>query len=266
MRTFHLILITLMIISTAAAGQPADSINQTDQQGQKHGLWIKKYPNGQIRYKGHFDHGQPVDTFKRYFPNGKPKAVMNHREERAVYTKLFNKQGQKQAEGLYVNRKKDSVWLFYNKKGQVVIQEQYEQGKRDGKSVKFFPDGDTSHVTTWQNGQKHGVYKQYFPNGRLKLLARYQHGELDGPFTIFTPNGYKDIEGDYSNNLRHGKWVYFKNRTDTAQIVRYKNGDPLNEEAMELKESKEILRLEQKKGKFGRPEEVVLPDRRRRRY
>jgi antitoxin component YwqK of YwqJK toxin-antitoxin module len=177
---------------------------------------------------------------------------------------LFNKSGEKRAEGLYEGKQKDSTWLFYNSRGQVIMRQHYEQGKREGRSVKFFPNGDTSHVTTWQDGAKHGIHKQYFPNGQIKLRAHYDQGELEGSFAIFFPEGYKEIEGSYQNNLRHGRWVYYENRTDTARVVEYKNGDPLNEEALELQESKEVLKLEQMEGKFGRPEEIVMPGRRRR--
>jgi len=207
-----------------------------------------------------------VGTFYRFFPNGKKMAVMNYRSGKKVYAELFNESGEKRAEGLYMGKQKDSTWLFFNSHGQVIMRQHYAMGQREGQSVKFFPNGDTSHVTTWQEGKKHGIHKKYFPNGQIKLKARYHEGELDGPFTIFFPEGYKEIEGSYRDNLRHGKWVYLENRTDTARVVEYKDGDPLNEEALELQESKEIIELEQMEGKFGRPEEIVMPGRRRRRY
>lgn len=256
----------LLIVFLAApeTGHSQDSLNQYDRQGQKHGLWVKTYPNGQEKYRGHFEHGEPQGTFKRYFSNGNTMAMMDHSHPGGVYAQLFNKQGQKQAEGLYVNQKKDSIWVFYNSNGRLVMQESYDMGRRNGRSVKFFPDGDTSHVTTWRNGQRHGVYKQYFPNGRIKLMARYEQGELDGPFTIYFPDGFKEIFGAYRNNLRHGKWVYMDSHTDTARVVQYEHGEPLNEEAMELKEYKEIQQLENNQGKFGDPREIVMPERRRR--
>jgi antitoxin component YwqK of YwqJK toxin-antitoxin module len=253
------------LLATPAICQTRDSINQYDQQGRKHGVWVKTYPNGQKKYRGRFEHGEPAGTFKRYFPGGKTMAVMNHSHPRGVYARLFNKKGQKRAEGLYIKQKKDSTWVFYNNRGQVIMREQYHKGKRHGQSVKFFANGDTSHITSWQDGVRHGVYKQFFPNGRLKLRASYQKGQLEGPFTIYFPEGFKEIVGSYKNNLRHGKWVYFNNAADTARVLRYENGEPLNEEALELKEHKEIKRLENNQGKFGDPRKEAMPDRWRRR-
>ena len=258
-------LLLLLLIATPFRVQSQNIHNQKDEQGKKHGTWVKKYPNGQVQYQGHFEHGQPSGTFHRYFPDGDTMAIMDHSHPKGVYTQLFNKKGQKQAEGLYIDQKKDSTWMFYNEKGQVIMQESYEMGKRDGRSVKFFPNADTSHVTTWQDGKKHGIYKAFFPNGRLKLRAHYKEDELQGNFTIFFPNGFKEIIGSYRNNLRHGKWIYMENRTDTARVVQYQDGEPGNEQARELKEHKEIEKLENNQGKFGDPREVVMPQRRRRR-
>jgi len=258
------VILLMLFIAVPMMGQSQDTLNQFDQQGQKHGLWVKTYPDGQEKYRGHFEHGEPTGTFNRNFPNGNTMAIMDHSYPGGVYTQLFNKQGQKRAEGLYVNQKKDSTWIFYHTNGRVIMQESYEMGQREGRSLKFFPNGDTSHLTTWKDGQRHGIYKQYFPNGRVKLMARYEQGELNGPFTIYFPDGFKEIVGSYRDNLRHGKWVYMESPTDTARVVQYKNGDPLNEEALELKEYKEIQQLENNQGKFGDPREVVMPQRRRR--
>jgi antitoxin component YwqK of YwqJK toxin-antitoxin module len=266
MNKLHTTFLLMLLAVSGSLAQTTEKMNQTDQQGQKHGEWIKEYPNGQVQYRGQFEHGEPVGTFHRFFPNGEKMAVMNYRSGDKVYAELFNKSGEKRAEGLYEEKQKDSTWLFYNSRGQVIMRQHYVKGKQEGQSVKFFPNGDTSHVTTWQAGEKHGIHKQYFPNGQIKLKAHYEKGELEGRFTIFFPEGYKEIEGSYRNNLRHGQWVYYENRTDTARVVEYQDGDPLNEDALELQESKEVLELEQMEGKFGRPEEIVMPGRRRRRY
>ena len=39
------------------------------------------YPDGKLRYKGYFLNGQPAGEVTHYYPDGKVKAVMNHRGE-----------------------------------------------------------------------------------------------------------------------------------------------------------------------------------------
>ena len=265
MKTIGIIFLTLLIWPAIAVSQSSDTINQRDKQGERHGLWIKKYNNAQVKYRGHFEHGQPVGTFKRFYPNGKKKAVMQHRDSGRVYARLYDQKGRKRAEGRYINKKKDSTWCFYSRQGQLRLRETYSQGRRHGKSVKYYPDGDTAGLTNWQKGLKDGPYKQFFPNGRPKMLAQYKNGELHGPFTIFYPNGLKEIEGTYHNNLRKGKWVYFNESADTSRVLIYENGEPRNEEKLELKESQRLQELENNKGEFGDPREILRPDRRPRR-
>ena len=250
----------LLCFSISAISQNDPNINQLDQEGQKHGIWINKYPNGNIRYKGTFKHGTPVDTFKRYHPNGNLMAIMDYSRDGKVYATLYNEKGEKRARGTYVDKKKDSTWVFFDDQGNLILQEHYKIGKRKGKSVKFFPNGDTSQIIAYRQGKKNGIFKQFFPNGRLKLLAQYKNGELDGYITFFSPNGYKAIEGLYRDNLREGKWVYYKDSsTDTSKIIQYKGGVPLNKDSLELEESKEIIRLENNQGKYGDPRQELMP-------
>ncbi len=263
MVNIRLWIILFMLISVNGLSQNNQDINQVDEQGQKHGVWIKKYTNGQTRYKGKFNHGTPTGKFKRYFPNGELMAIMYHRTDSAVYAKLYNKKGKKRAEGKYINKTKDSTWVFYGPEGNIILKENFNMGKRNGKSVRFYSNGDTSQITTYQNGMKHGIFKQYFSNGKLKILAQYQKNELDGHVTIFAPNGRKEVEGLYRDNLRQGKWLYYEGINDTAQVMEYKNGEPLNEDSLELQESREIIRLENNKGKFGDPRKELMPGRRR---
>src|SRR6056297_1695208 len=238
--------------------------NQVDDNGRKHGVWKKKYPNGQIQYKGQFKHGKPVDTFKRYYPNGKIKAIMIYKDQGKVYAQLYDKKEIKKAEGYFINRKKDSVWNYYNEYGNLVSKDRYENGQKHGKSVKFYRSGDTSQVSHWKKGTKDGLFKQYFTNGKLKLLSNYKNGKINGYVTVFFPDGSKKIEGKYVNNLKEGKWVYFEDNRDTSKVINYKDGTPLNSNELEEKEYKEILELENNKGKFESPRDEFYKNPRRR--
>ena len=267
MGKINILIILFLLASITGLSQKNQNVNQFDEEGQKHGLWIKKYSNGQIQYKGEFNHGKPTGKFKRYFPNGNLMAIMQHRSEGEVYATLFNKEGKKRAEGKYINKKKDSTWVFYDPQGNIILKEKFDMGKRNGRSVRLYSNGDTAQIVVYRDGEKHGIFKQFFPNGNLKLLARYQNDELDGYVTIFAPNGFKEIEGLYRNNLRQGEWVYYENATDTAQVLEYKNGEPLNKDSLEQEESREIIRLENNEGKFGDPRDELVPSRRKnRRY
>ncbi len=250
-KTLCLLIFSFTLLSPTSYSQT----NQLDEKGKKHGLWIKRYPDGEIQYKGEFNHGTPVDTFKRFHANGKLKAIMIYQNPQKVYTKLYDKNEVKKAEGYYYNRKKDSTWNYYNQNGTLISKDTYKSGRKHGEALKFYRSGDTSQISHWKNGEKHGKYKQYFENGNKKLLSNYKNDKVDGYVTVFYPDGTKKIEGKYEDNLKEGKWVYFDEQRDTSQVITYKNGTPLNENKLKRQEYQEILELENNKGKFQSPRE-----------
>ncbi len=261
-----ILIILLALIATSFNLQAqTDTINNYDDQNRKHGTWIKRYPEGQIRYKARFEHGKPVDTTRRYHQNGNLKAVMIYKTPERVFTRLYNKDGKKLAEGFYQNKKKDSIWTFYDKEGRIVAKDGYDNGTRNGLSVRFFRNGDTSHVVKWKEGKRDGKIVQYFENGNEKMIGYYSNGSLKGPLTIFYPNGFKKVEGHYKSDLRDGKWVHYNEKGDTTNVITYIEGTPKNENKLERKETQEVLELENNKGKFDDPRKMIQQRNRRQR-
>lgn len=253
MKTRKIILGALLLLACMPGLSQTSEINELDQNGQKHGKWIKKYPDGNILYTGKFKHGQPVGIFKRYHPNGELKAIMEYKSNTKVYAELYNKEGVKQAEGIYLNQKKDSVWCLYDENGTLVSKDSYDKGQRDGKSYKYYPSGQVSQMMSWTQGKRDGVFKLYFENGNTKMQGMYKQGIIDGYLTFFYPSGRKKIEGKYSQNLREGEWVYYNEHGDTSQVINYTRGIPENEDSLERIETQEILDLEKNEGKFADP-------------
>ncbi|MGM0497709.1 MAG: toxin-antitoxin system YwqK family antitoxin [Bacteroidota bacterium] len=240
-----------------------DTINNYDDQDRKHGTWVKKYSNGQVRYEAEFEHGKPTGTTKRYHRNGNLKAVMKYQTPKKVFTELYNKDGEKQAEGIYNERKKDSVWTFFDEDERIMAKDNYKSGKRHGKSLRFFRNEDTSYVVHWRDGKRDGEVRQYFDNGKEKLVGFYSDGDLKGTLTIFYPSGLKKVEGQYENNVRDGKWVYYSEEGDTTKVVKYIDGTPENEDQLEREETKEVRELENNEGKYGDPRDMLNQRNRR---
>ena len=128
------------------------ALNRIDQEGRKQGLWKKNYPDGNLRYKGHFMDDKPTGVFKNYYDES--DSIQSIRvfsdSGQVAYAHLFYSTGALWAEGKYVNEKKDSIWKFYDDVQRLVLKNQYKNGKRDGKSVIFYPDGNTLQVKSWQ--------------------------------------------------------------------------------------------------------------------
>ena len=255
------ILCIILLFGSISTQAQSQEINQVDEKGRKHGKWIKKYPNGQSIYIGKFKHGEPVEIFKRYYPNGSFQAIMKYRTSDTVFAELYNKNEQKQAEGIYIKKQKDSTWNLYDDNGNIISKDTYDKGSRDGQSLKFYPDGDTSQIMRWDSGKKHGIFKQFFDNGNVKMHGRYVDGLLDGFLTLYYPNGYKKVEGRYKENLREGDWVYYNEHGDTSEVITYQKGVPENQDSLERIQTKEINELEKNEGKFENPRDQFYNNR-----
>ena len=63
----------------------------------------------------------------------------------------------------------------------------------------------------YQDGAMHGVQKIY-DRGVLYSISNFEKGQLQGLYQTFYQDGDVNVEGDYVNNVMHGKW-----KSDTTQ-------------------------------------------------
>lgn len=202
----------------------AQSVNQIDAQGRKHGPWTKTYENGQTRYQGTFEHGQEVGTFVFYYPSGELKAKNTFRNNGKVYTRMYGQKEKLAAEGVFVNKKRDSVWTYYDRDGNVVSREAYQNGVKDGMATAYFSNGKIAEIVEYQNGQKHGVWVQRYNNGRKRAKGKYVNGSLNGTVTYYRQDGSVRIKGDYKNGLKHGNWYYFDTNIELLKKQVWEKG------------------------------------------
>jgi len=84
-------------------------INQVDANGNRTGVWQKKYPNGKIRYTGVFNNGKEVGTFKFYknSSNNFPHIIKEYAEGSNIASvKFYN------LDGKLKTKKRRSLDLF----------------------------------------------------------------------------------------------------------------------------------------------------------
>jgi antitoxin component YwqK of YwqJK toxin-antitoxin module len=204
--------------------------NKTDEQGRKQGLWEKKYPDGNLRYKGHFRDDKPSGIFKNYYDLGDSlQAVRVYSNDgESDYARLFYHSGALKAEGKYINEKKDSIWKFYDTLQRMIRKDQFKNGKEEGKSVIFYAnDGNVLEIKNWNSGMEEGPFQQYFDEGGLKEEGTYVHGKLEDTLTVYAPDGRISIKGTYHNDLHEGKWIYYSNGAPTDTLI-YRRGKCLN--------------------------------------
>lgn len=205
----------------------AQPVNQKDSQGRKHGVWTKSYENGQTRYQGTFEHGEEVGTFTFYYQNGELKAKNTFRDNGEVYTRMYGQKEKLAAEGIFVNKKRDSVWNYYDIDGNVVSREAYSNGQKDGMTTAYFPDGKIAEIVEYNDGEKHGVWVQRYSNGKKRAEGKYHHGSLQGTVTYYREDGSVRVKGDYKNGLKHGNWYFFDTNIKLLKKQVWEKGSPV---------------------------------------
>ncbi|WP_157775661.1 toxin-antitoxin system YwqK family antitoxin [Melittangium boletus] len=88
----------------------------------------------------------------------------------------FYANGQKSAEGQFVDGFRSGSWTFYTQDGQVRSRIEFSVGNY------------------------HGRREEYFPNGRLRTVESYVHGKLDGLVKEFSSDGRLVKQSEYRNN------------------------------------------------------------------
>lgn len=211
----------LIAFCTVLCGQ----INQKDAQGKRHGLWQKEFPDGQIRYQGHFHHGTPVDTFRHYFDTGGLRTInVFDGKTGHCFSKQYGEEKQLAAEGHYRDQKKFGEWLFYNAQGDLISREEYQAGKRHGAVIKYYPNGQVAEKTQYREGLKDGPWRQFYESGEKMAEGAYRADKLQGMVTYYYSSGKPRLKGPYVEGLMHGTFYHFTPDKKVEKKVEWKEG------------------------------------------
>jgi len=218
---------TLRVVTVYA--DTGKALNRIDKMGRKQGLWEKKYPNGVIRYKGHFIDDKPTGIFKYYYDNDSLRIISIFSDNgKVARSHEYYSSGALISTGKYVNQQKDSVWKYFDGAEGVVKKEQYVLGKKEGKQVIFYKSGNVQETKMWHDGLEDGPWQQFFENGELKIDGNYVKGKLEGPVIFYDPGNKVAIRGNYNNDVKDGQWIYYSEERGSTDTVIYAKGHMLN--------------------------------------
>ena len=144
----------------------AQDINQVDADGNRHGLWQKKFKGtDQLRYEGNFEHGKEVGTFKFYCEDCKknPMVIKEFKANSSIAeVKYYTGKNKLVSEGKMDGKDRIGEWLFYPKKASTVMtREFYKNGKLDGIKTTYYLNQVITEEITFQNGIKEGPNNYY---------------------------------------------------------------------------------------------------------
>src|SRR5210317_310485 len=102
------------------------SINQFDENGERHGVWRKYYNNNRVRYTGTFEHGKEVGVFKFYSASNSDNPVIikeyNDKSDLAD-VRFYTPSGVLESEGKMRGKEREGKWLYYHEDGKSIMSE-----------------------------------------------------------------------------------------------------------------------------------------------
>ncbi|MGM5470758.1 toxin-antitoxin system YwqK family antitoxin [Flavobacteriaceae bacterium LMO-SS05] len=214
--------------STAIAAQ---TINQFDANGERHGLWKKNFDKtNQPRYEGEFTHGKEIGIFKFYKLIDKKSVLSATKEfnekDNIALVKFFSSTGKLISEGKMDTKAFVGKWTYYHHKTKAVMStENYnDKGQLDGEKLVYYENGQLAEASNYVNGKMEGASIWYSEKGVVLKEFLYENDELHGLSKYFDNTGQLIAEGAYKRGQKHGIWKYYTN----GKLTEEKNFDLIN--------------------------------------
>ncbi len=204
----------------------AQTINQSDAQGERHGKWKKNYDSTEVaRYEGEFFHGKEIGTFK-YYKKVDGKAVLAatkqfNKDNNLSEVTFFASSGKLISKGQMNGKLYVGTWTYYqNKTKHILSKDQYNNnGELHGERLVYYENGALAQKETYESGKLHGPSIWYAENGTVIKEYGFDQDEIHGPAKYYDQNGTMVLEGQYQRDRKHGIWKYY----EAGKLVKEKD-------------------------------------------
>lgn len=226
MRFYTIILMFLLLPFTLNA--QSDTLNRTDSRGRKQGYW-KKYEKDKLQYEGEFIDDVPSGLFIYYHDNGNQKSRSRFIQGTyKVETVMYDINGKKSAEGIYIDQLKDGTWKYYAPNSTLIKVENYSKGIKNGLWQTFSPQSGVLLLEeNYTGGKLNGEQKTYFTTGELNTRIPYIDGRRNGMSESFFPGEILSTKGMYYQNHRTGNWDYYDETGKLRKSTEYEKDRPV---------------------------------------
>jgi antitoxin component YwqK of YwqJK toxin-antitoxin module len=216
------------------AGVAGVDYNNINSSGEKQGLWIRVWPNGNLYYKGQFSNGTPIGSFLYFYETGELMSSLEHSDQitTAIHYRL---KGSISAFGNYLPAvgdaapRKNGAWGFVNDNAVQIRLETFADGELDGEYWVRDYKGRTVEAGAYSANEKHGLWSTYYDNDAVRQEVNYSNGELEGSFTTFHPNTNPKIKGQYLEGQEDGSWKTYADTGELELIIKYSYGKRIEE-------------------------------------
>lgn len=203
-------------------------INRMNSSGNKHGIWMYFYDNGNIKrseewrngvlngFVKEFDLSGNLATISKYV-NGE---IMVDAEEIKNYDLRYDyyEDGKIKIMGSYRYDKPDGIRREYDQAGKIIRGYVYRSGAMIAEGIID------------ERGLKQGKFTEYFENGQIMAEGKYSDSKPVGYWKYFYQDGTIEQEGNFDNRGWHdGLWTWYYQNGNVWKTENYENGLPEGE-------------------------------------
>ena len=195
----------------------AQSINQVDANGERHGVWRKNFDKTKVlRYEGEFSHGKEIGLFKFYKKINKKSVLTATRQFNSdndiAEVKFFTSKGKVMSEGQMRGKTYIGTWKYYQKNSdQLLNLEHYDSnGLLQGERLVYYANGQIAQKDLYKYDKLQGASIWYSDKGIKIKEFLYDQGELHGLSQYYNDEGKLIVSGKYKRGKKHGIWKYYK--------------------------------------------------------
>jgi len=158
----------------------------------------------------------------------------------------FYENGQKRAEGEFLDGKKHGKWTYWYENGSKEMEEEYVQGKPHGNRTYWDIDGEKlgegeffygtgiwrqwykgekkERVESFEKGDRHGRWSYWHENGRIYYQSEYNYDKPNGRWSGWDEYGNVIFDIGYLDGRPHGKWTYWNEKREIIKKETWNYG------------------------------------------
>jgi hypothetical protein len=123
----------------------------------------------------------------------------------------------------------DGRFVQWHANGQKAAEGRYVDGQRDGAWAWWHPSGKLAARGRFSHGSEVGIWNWWHPNGQTETRGDHVGGRRAGLWQSWYPTGAVRAEGHYRNGSKDGAWKYWTQEGEPEKTETYELGRLLNE-------------------------------------
>jgi antitoxin component YwqK of YwqJK toxin-antitoxin module len=128
-------------------------------------------------------------------------------------------------EGVYINSRKNGLWIKYWPNGNLKSKIKYKNGRSFGDYITFFQNGKIEEKGKMNGGLLQGGYELYWPNGKIRQEKKFNvYGNSEGKVSFYYANGQPELTFEVIDGKENGDAIWFYENGDVKKEIVYADG------------------------------------------